>query len=93
MYGMMQEAGLTETIPPVFSHPEFPQDAREGGCSGWLLDGLGSWQPPFVSILSSLRAHRLGSCNVMAWWLQHPLFTEMAGNVLVLIYKALENAN
>ena len=39
---------------------------------------------PFISILSSLRAHHPGGCNVMAWWLQHPLFTDMAGNILVL---------
>ena len=77
MYGKMQEAGLTEIIPlictsatwgqhPVFSHPEFPQVHREGGFSCRLLDGLGSGQPAFVSIVSSLRAHHPGSCNVMA---------------------------
>ena len=50
--------------------------AHWGGCSGWLLD---SGHP--VSILSSLRVHPLGSCNVMAWWLQHPVFTDMTGGI------------
>lgn len=35
----------------------------------------------FLSILSSLRAHHQGDCIVMAWWLQHPLFAGMAGNI------------
>ena len=48
----------------------------ESGCSGWLLDG----GCPF-SILSSLRAHGWGGFNVMIWWLWHPLFTDMAGNI------------
>ena len=39
---------------------------------------------PFVSILSSLRAHHPGGHNVMAWWLQYPLFTESLLIVLVL---------
>ena len=46
------------------------------GGSGWLLDG---GHP--VHILSSLRAHLRGGCNVMAWWLQHPLFTDTAGDI------------
>ena len=49
------------------------------GCSDW---GLGSGSP-FVSILSSLQAHR-PRC-VVAWWLQHPLFTDMAGSVFSLM--------
>ena len=47
-----------------------------GGCSSWLLD---AGHP--VSILNSLRAHSWCGCNVMALWLQHPLFTDMAGNI------------
>ena len=31
------------------------------------------WRASFVSILCSLRAHHPGGCNVVAWWLQHPL--------------------
>ena len=42
------------------------------GCSVWWSDG----RHP-ASILSSLRAHCCGSCNVMAKWLQHPLFTNI----------------
>ena len=51
-----------------------------GGCRGWLLDG---GHP--VSILSSFRAHHQGGCNVMTWWLQHPLFTDMAGDIFSLL--------
>ena len=25
-----------------------------------------------------------GGCNVMAWWLQHPLFINMAGNIFFI---------
>ena len=32
-------------------------------------------------ILSPLRVHCWGSCNVMAFWLQYPLFTDVAGNI------------
>ena len=40
-------------------------------------------------ILSLLRVHRCrahhwGGYNVMAWWRQHPLFTDMAGNIFHL---------
>ena len=39
-------------------------------------------------ILSFLRVHSWGGYNVMAWWLQHPLFTDMAGHIfsLTIIY-------
>ena len=33
-----------------------------------------------LSILSSLRVRHPGNCKVMTWWLQHPLFTDVAGN-------------
>ena len=69
---------------PVFSHPEFPQ-----GALLWWLQWLtatraggvqaGGRHP--VSILSSLRTHCQGGCDVMAWWLQHPLFTDMIANI------------
>ena len=50
------------------------------GCTvGWLQTN-----PILVSILSSLRGHHLSSWSVMTWWLQHPLFTDTAGNILVL---------
>ena len=68
---------------PMFSHPKSSQGALlgvgEGGCSGWWLHGgilFLSWVPP--------RAHGQGSYDLMAWWLQHPLFTGMAGNILSL---------
>ena len=48
-----------------------------GGCSSWLLDG----GCPF-STLSSLRAYLQSCCHVMAGWLQRPLFTEKAGNIV-----------
>ena len=48
----------------------------QGGCSNLLLDGVNS--PAFI--LSSLRAHSQGCCNVVAPWPQHPLFTDVAGN-------------
>ena len=53
-----------------------------GGCRGWWLDG----RHP-VSILSSLRAHCQGSCHVTAWWLQHRLFTDTAGNTFSLTHS------
>ena len=73
----MKESGLTEIIPlvctsgiwgqhPVLSHPEFPQGAR------WRAS---CFYPEFPG------AHRPGGCNVMVWWLQHPLFTDMASNI------------
>ena len=61
----------------VRSHPESLQGASlEWGFSGWWLDG----RHPGSS-LNSLRAHIRGGCNVMAWWLQYPLFTDLAGNI------------
>lgn len=36
---------------------------------------------PFVSIVSSLGVHQLGSYNVIAWCLQDPLFIDMTGNL------------
>ena len=88
MYGKMEDSGLAEITPlictsaawgqwTVLSHPEPPLEVQLGGCSSSLLDGL-------VSIPSSLRGHHLSSWSVMIWWLQHPLFTDMAGNILVL---------
>ena len=88
MYGKIQKSGLIEIIPfictsaiwgqyLVFSHLVSPQDAQLGGdWSGWGLDG---GHP--ASILSSLRAPGQGSCNMMVWWLQHPLLTDVAGNI------------
>ena len=55
------------------------------GCSGWLLDGLGSGQPICLHPEFPQGSLSGGGCNVMAWWLQHPLFTDMAGNILVLM--------
>ena len=47
-----------------------------GGCHNWLLN---SEYP--VSIPGSLKAHSQGSCNMVVWWLHHPLLTDMAGNI------------
>ena len=88
MYGKMEDSGLAEITTllctsaawgqwTVLSHPEPPLEVQLGGCSSSLLDGL-------VSIPSSLRGHHLSSWSVMIWWLQHLLFTDMAGNILFL---------
>ena len=58
----------------------------EGGCVAVLSAGWAwQWAVLFASILSlpqgSLRDHSLRGCNAMAWWKQHPLFTDIAGNV------------
>ena len=76
----MQESGIIEIIPlicisaiwgqyPELSHNESLQGAHwrlggggGGGRSTWLLDG---GHP--VSILTYLRAHLQGICNVKAW--------------------------
>ena len=49
-------------------------------CLQWLTASWGIGGYP-ASILSCLRALHPGGCNGMAWWLWHPLFTDMAGNV------------
>lgn len=69
----MQESGLIEIIAlnctlavegqgPVLSHPESPRGAPLG--EAVVPDCLMAGHP--VSILSSLRAHHWGSCNVLA---------------------------
>ena len=84
MYEKMPESGLSEIIPlmcnstvcgqyPVFSHPECPQGAELG--INAMAEGL-AVRSSFVSTLSSLKAH-----HVMAWWLQRPLFIDMAGSI------------
>ena len=49
------------------------------GCMQQLIP---RWRPFFVSVLSSLWAHHQGSYYVVAWWQWHPLFTDMADNIL-----------
>ena len=87
MYRMMQGAGLTETIPfiwtsilwgqyPAFSHPESPLGIPPG-VTAVLGGGVGG--------LGALRAQ--GGCNVMASQLLHA-FTVMAffiHNTLILL--------
>ena len=88
----MQESGLTEIIPLTYSsaiwgqYPHFLMlSAPTGGdCSSWLLYG----RHP-VSILKSLRAHLQGSCNVMAWQLQHPLLLIWEATFFSLIKSIL----
>ena len=83
----MQEFGLIEIIPlicaliiqsqcPVLSHPEYPQGRwlGEAAVAEGLMMGI-----LFVSILSSLRVTVRGSCSGLM--MQHPLFTDMAGNI------------
>ena len=90
MYKKMQESGLSEIIPllcnivicgryPVFSHPESSQGAELGVNA--TAEGLAVGSP-FGATLSSLKAHHLGGYDVMAWWLQRPLFTDMAGSII-----------
>ena len=92
----MQEAGLLEIIPslctsvlwdqyPVLSHPGLPQGTSlEGGGLQWLA----IWWWASVSTLSFLGAHPQEGCNVMAWWLQHPLFTDMAVDFFIETWKS-----
>ena len=57
---------------PLPFHPESPKVTA-------VTEGLAVGSP-FVSILSSLRAHFQGGCSgYQAIRLQHPLFTDMAG--------------
>ena len=74
MYGKMQGSGLIEIIPLIctsatwgqysaFLHPESPQGAQLGVTAVAQGLAVGSL---FVSILSSLKAHSQGGCNVMA---------------------------
>ena len=52
-----------------------------------------------VSILSPLKVHHWEGPSVMAWWLQHPPFTDRAGNIFhsqsvcrdITIYKYNQN--
>ena len=81
-HGLIQESGPIEIIPliciltiwgqyPDFLHPESTQ-VHIWGWLQWLSVCL---HPEFPQgSLSSI-------CNVMAWWLQHPLFTDMASNI------------
>ena len=84
VYGKMLETGLIEIIPwicplatqgqyPVLSHPGSPWGTLLGVATVAEVLAAGSL---FVSILSSLRAHHWGA-TVAAWWLQHPLFTDI----------------
>ena len=51
----------------------------------WLQSD-GCWMAGVLSFLSSLRAHQLPvSGGYNCWWLWHPLFTDMAGNIPFLI--------
>ena len=83
MYGKIQELGFTEIIPlirtsdmsgwcSVFSHPEFFQSSL----LGLAAEADGSETDNFLSLLNSFRVH--------AKVPQHPLFTEMTGNIFCL---------
>ena len=73
----MQESGLTEIIPllcisaiwgqdPVLSHPETPQGVTHRGVAA---AAAARW---------CASCFPRGGCNVMPWWLQHPLLTAKA---------------
>ena len=49
---------------------------------GWLCSRVLDGRCP-ASTLSSLGADCLSDYDEMAWWLQHPLLTDVAGNILV----------
>ena len=77
------KSGIIEIIPLMCTsaiwgqYPVFFSSWVSSGCTA------GGGCTHSGSILSSLRAYCQGSCNVVAWWLQHPLFTDMTGNFLV----------
>ena len=90
MYGKMQESGLPEIIPliytsviwgqyPVFSHPEFPQAAPSREAAVW-------WQAFIVSFLSPLGAHCGADSNVVArsfiYWYGRQYFSPQGHSVL-----------
>lgn len=85
LFGKMQKSGLADfSAPvggqhPVFSRPWCPQGSLAGRLQGPMPHG-GLCRHP-VSILSPLRAHCQGGCNAIGGWLQHPLFTDTAGNL------------
>ena len=85
----MQESGLMEFIPLIYPsanwgqylvlfYSESPQDTSLGVAEAidCLMVGILflSWFPWGFSIRSN--------CNVMAWWLNHPLFMDMTGNII-----------
>ena len=81
----MQESGLTENTPliftsavqgqhPVFSHPEFLQAALLWVAVVWWL--LGGRHFSFASWVPSLRISH------SHWWLWHLLFTDTVGSIL-----------
>ena len=72
-------------VSPCASHPESPWCTVGGGCSGWLLGAGGGGAGGGASCLHPEfpQGSPTGSCNVMARWLQHPLFTDMAGSAFI----------
>lgn len=71
-----QLSGASLLCPLILSlHRTRGEDGWRSHWRGWLLGGGNP-----LSILSSLRSHYQGGCNVMSWWPQHPLFTDVAGN-------------
>ena len=89
MYGKMQESGLSEIIPLISTYAILYILTQGYNLCLLILSLLRvhdrGWPQQLtvvgghsISILSSLRAHRWGSCDVMALWLQHPLFTDRA---------------
>lgn len=65
---------------PVLIHPEYTQDTFRVHCWGWL-QWLRAWQQASSWVPTGLIS---GQLNVMAWWPQHPLFTDMGGNIFHL---------
>ena len=90
MYGKMERLGSLK--PFLWCAPRLP--GARIVCL-FILSFLGGtvrvpaavdsrWRAALVSILCSLRAHRPGGCNVVAWWLQHPWWTDTAGGIVGL---------
>ena len=90
----MQESGLPGTIPlirtsaicgqyRVFSHSESPQGAslEAAAVPDHLMVGI-LFASCFLTMLGR------GGCNVTVWWLQQPLFTDMASNIFSLTLAA-----
>ena len=89
MYRKMQKAGLMEIIPFMCSLSHL------GPVScvflPWISSGCpaGEWLQLLMAWWWASRFHPQvpsgltfrGGCSVMAWWLWHPLFTDMAGNI------------
>ena len=87
----MQESWLPEIIPLICTSAIWGQYPDTSWVSSGLTAGSGCspmaarWQV-FFSALSFLRAHQLTLEGYNHWWLWHPLFIDMAGNIPFIMY-------